>query len=134
MYKRETKLGAIFEYFSALSILIACMGIFGLSIYSIQQRTKEIGIRKVLGANTPDIVTELSKNFLKPVFIAAIIASPVAYIVMNKWLQSFAYRIDISWWIFFIAGLLALFIALITVGFQAIKAALANPMKSLRTE
>jgi putative ABC transport system permease protein len=134
MYKSETRLGEILEYFSALAILIASLGIVGLSIYSIQQRTKEIGIRKVLGANTTDVVAELSKNFLRPVFIAAIIATPVAWWTMNNWLQGFAYRIGISWWIFFAAGLLAVLIALITVSFQSIKAAIANPVKSLRTE
>ena len=134
MYTSETKLGQIFEYFSVLAILIACMGILGLSIYSIQQRTKEIGIRKVLGANTAGIVAELSKDFLKPVFIASIIAVPIAWYAMNKWLQDFAYRIEISWWIFLAAGALSILIALITISFQAIKAAIANPVKSLRTE
>ena len=134
MYKSETRLGNIFEYFSALAILIACLGILGLSVYSSHQRTKEIGIRKVLGANTASIVAELSKDFLKPVIIAAIVAAPVAYIAMNKWLQGFAYRINIDWWVFAIAGVVAFLIALLTVSFQSIKAAVANPVKSLRTE
>jgi putative ABC transport system permease protein len=134
LYKSEAKMGNVFEYFSVLAILIACLGILGLSVYSIHQRTKEIGIRKVLGANTAGVVAELSKDFLKPVIIAAIIAAPVAYFAMNKWLQSFAYRINIDWWMFAVAGLIALLIALITVSFQAIKAAIANPVKSLRTE
>jgi putative ABC transport system permease protein len=134
MYSGETKLGRIFEYFSALAILIACLGILGLSIYSIQQRTKEIRIRKVLGANIPGIVTELSKDFLRPVFIASVIAVPVAWYAMNKWLQEFAYRTEISWWIFLVAGALSILIALITVSFQAIKAAIANPVESLRSE
>jgi putative ABC transport system permease protein len=134
MYKSETRLGNIFEYFSALAILIACLGILGLSVYSSHQRTKEIGIRKVLGANTASIVAELSKDFLKPVIIATIVAAPVAYIAMNKWLQGFAYRINIDWWMFAIAGVVAFLIALLTVSFQSIKAAAANPVKSLRTE
>ncbi|MCW3106663.1 MAG: FtsX-like permease family protein [Segetibacter sp.] len=134
MYASEKKLGKIFGYFSGLAILIACMGILGLSIYSTQQRIKEIGIRKVLGATPVNIVKELSKEFMKPVFIAAIIASPVAWFVMNKWLQDFAYRINISVWIFVLAGVIALLIALLTVSFQAIKAAIANPVKSLRSE
>lgn len=134
MYASEKKLGKIFGYFSGLAILIACMGIFGLSIYSTQQRIKEIGIRKVLGATPVNIVKELSKEFLKPVFIAAFIASPVAWYAMNKWLQNFAYRININAWVFLLAGVIALFIALATVSFQAVKAATANPIKSLRTE
>jgi len=134
MYASEKKTGQIFSYFSFLAILIACMGILGLSLYSIQQRIKEIGIRKVLGANTTRIVTELSKDFLKPVFIAAIIAVPIAWYAMDKWLQDFAYRTEISWWIFLIAGVLSVLIAFLTVSVQAIKAAVANPVKSLRTE
>jgi putative ABC transport system permease protein len=134
MYKSETKLGAIFEYFSALAILIACLGIFGLSIYSIQQRTKEIGIRKVLGANIANIVTELSKDFLKPVFIAAIIAAPVAWWAMSKWLEHFAYRINISLWVFVFVGMITIVIALLTISFHSIRAAMANPVNSLRME
>jgi putative ABC transport system permease protein len=134
MYASEKKLGKIFAYFSGLAILIAAMGILGLSIYSTQQRIKEIGIRKVLGATPVNIVKELSKEFIKPVFIAALIATPIAWIVMNKWLQDFANRINISAWIFVLAGAIALLIALITVSFQAIKAAVANPVKNLRTE
>lgn len=134
MYASEQKLGKIFGYFSGLAILIACMGILGLSIYAAQQRIKEIGIRKVLGASTISIVGELSKEFLKPVLIASLIASPIAWWAMNKWLQDFAYRINISWWVFAVAGTMAVIIALATVSFQAIKAAIANPVKSLRTE
>jgi len=134
MYSSEKKLGKIFGYFSGLAILIACMGILGLSIYSTQQRIKEIGIRKVLGATPVNIVKELSKEFLKPVSIAALIASPIAWYAMNKWLQGFAYRININAWVFLLAGVIALLIALLTVSFHAIKAAIANPVKSLRTE
>jgi putative ABC transport system permease protein len=134
MYASETKLGKIFGYFSGLAILIACMGIFGLSIYSAQQRIKEIGIRKVLGASTISIVSELSKEFLKPVLIAACIAAPIAWYGMNKWLQDFAYRISIEWWVFVLAAFIAVLVALLTISFQSIKAAIANPVKSLRTE
>jgi len=134
MYVSEKKTSQIFSYFSFLAILIACMGILGLSLYSIQQRIKEIGIRKVLGASVIRITSELVKDFLKPVLIAAIIAFPIAWYTMDKWLQDFAYRINIGWWIFMVAGSLALLIALFTVSFQAIKAAIANPVKSLRTE
>ncbi len=134
MYASEKKLGKIFGYFSGLAILIACMGILGLSIYSTQQRIKEIGIRKVLGATPVNIVKELSKEFLKPVFIAAFIASPIAWFGINKWLDGFAYKANISPWVFVLAGAIALLIALLTVSFQAVKAALSNPVKSLRTE
>jgi putative ABC transport system permease protein len=108
--------------------------LFGLSAYSAHQRTKEIGVRKVLGAGTVNIVTLLSKDFVKLVIIATIIALPIAGFVMNKWLQDFTYRINMSWWIFAVAGILAAIIALITVSVQAIKAATANPVKSLKTE
>ena len=121
-------------FFLCLTIFVACLGLFGLVTYTAEQRTKEIGIRKVLGASVTQVTQMLSKEFLKLVSIASLIAFPVAWWAMNKWLQSFAYRIDISWWIFLIAGFVALLIALITVSFQAIKAAVANPVKSLRTE
>jgi putative ABC transport system permease protein len=117
-----------------LAIIIACLGLFGLAAFVTQQRIKEIGIRKILGASVSNITTLLSKDFLKLVLASVVIASPVAWWVMNKWLQGFSYRIDINWWIFFIAGSVALLIALLTVSFQAIKAAIANPVKSLRTE
>ncbi len=134
MYLTEQKQGKIFVYFSIMAIIIGCLGILGLSVYSIQQKLKEIGIRKVLGAGIASITVQLSKEFIKPVIIAAIIATPIAWFGMNKWLENFAYRIIIQWWVFAIAGLLAVLIALTTVSFQAIKAAFANPVKSLRTE
>jgi putative ABC transport system permease protein len=110
------------------------LGLFGLVSFTIVQRTKEIGIRKVLGASVTSITTLLSKDFLKLVLIALIIASPIAYYFMNRWLQDFAYKIEISWWIFALTGVLTILIASLTVGYQAINAALMNPVKSLKTE
>ena len=133
-YSTEQKTGAILNIFSVLIILVACLGLFGLATYTAEQRTKEIGIRKVLGASISQVTNMLSKEFLKLVLIASVIAFPVAGWTMNKWLQSFAYRINVHWWVFAAAGFIALMIALITVCFQAIKAATANPVKSLRTE
>ena len=133
-YATEQKTGSILNIFSVLTIFVACLGLFGLVTYTAEQRTKEIGIRKVLGASVTQVTQMLSKEFLKLVFIASCIAIPVAWWAMNKWLQSFAYRIHISWWVFLIAGFVALLIALVTVSFQAIKAAIGNPVKSLRTE
>ena len=123
-----------FAFFSGFAIFIACLGLLGLSLFSTMQRTKEIGVRKVLGASVINIVALLSKDFIKLVIIAFVIASPVAWWVMHNWLQDFAYRINISWWIFLGAGMLAIIIALGTISFQAIRAAIANPVKSLRTE
>lgn len=133
-YATEQKTGNILNLFAILTIFVACLGLFGLVTYTAEQRTKEIGIRKVLGASVTQVTQMLSKEFLKLVLIASLIAFPAAWWAMNKWLQSFAYRIQISWWVFAVAGLAALLIALITVSFHAIKAALANPVKSLRTE
>jgi putative ABC transport system permease protein len=133
-YATEQKTGTILNIFAVLTIFVACLGLFGLATYTAEQRRKEIGIRKVLGASVMGVTKMLSKEFLKLVFIASCISIPVAWWAMNKWLQSFAYRINISWWIFVIAGFTALLIALITVSFQAIKAAITNPVKSLRTE
>jgi putative ABC transport system permease protein len=133
-YSAEQKTGTILNIFSILTIFVACLGLFGLATYTAEQRTKEIGIRKVLGASVTQVTQMLSKEFLKFVLIASLIAFPAAWWAMNKWLQSFAYRIDISWWVFGVAGFSALLIALLTVSFQAIKAAIANPVKSLRTE
>lgn len=134
MYRAEQRVGTIALIFSALAIMIACLGLFGLSTFIAEQRTKEIGIRKVLGANVSGIVQLLSKDFVKLVIIAFVIATPVAWYFMNHWLQDFAYRIKIEWWIFAFAGLVAMSIALATVSFQAIKVALTNPVKSLRSE
>ncbi|MBA4140309.1 MAG: ABC transporter permease [Segetibacter sp.] len=134
MYESEQRIGKIFVAFALLALLIACLGLLGLATYAAEQRTKEIGIRKVLGASVSNIAAMLSKDFLKLVIIAACITSPVAWWAMHKWLQDFAYRINISWWIFLLAGVIAVVIALITVCFQAIKAAVANPVKNLRTE
>jgi putative ABC transport system permease protein len=134
MYDSEARIGQIFNIFSVIAIILACLGLFGLSAYAIKQRVKEIGIRKVLGASVLHIVTLLSKDFLKLVFIAVAIAAPIAWWAAGKWLQDFVYRINIGWWIFALAGALALLIALLTVSFQAIKAAVTNPVKSLRTE
>jgi putative ABC transport system permease protein len=133
-YANDQLFGKVFAIFSGFAIFIACLGLFGLSLFATTQRTKEIGVRKVLGASVSNIVILLSKDFIKLVVIAFVIASPVAWYVMHNWLQDFAYRIDISWWIFFTAGLLAVLIALATISFQSIKAAIANPVKSLRTE
>jgi putative ABC transport system permease protein len=133
-YRSEQRVGTIFFVFTTLAIVIACLGIFGLAAYSAEQRSKEIGIRKVLGATVPSIVGMLSRDFIKLVFIAILIASPLAWFSMQKWLQSFAYRIDLHWWILAIGGSTALLIALLTVSFQAIKAAVANPVHSLKTE
>ncbi|MEO6453959.1 MAG: ABC transporter permease [Ginsengibacter sp.] len=134
LYESEQRQGTIFTVFACIAILIACLGLLGLSAFAIFQRVKEIGIRKVLGASVSTIVALLSKDFLKLVLIAAIIAFPIAWFAMHTWLQDFAYRINISLWVFLAAGIIAACIALFTIGFQAIKAALANPVKSLRTE
>jgi len=134
LYKSEERLRHIFLTFTFLGIFIACLGLFGLAAFTAEQRTKEIGIRKVLGASVPNILILLSKEFAKWVLLANIIAWPIAYFAMNRWLQNFAYRISIEWWMFLLAAVLVLVIALCTVGFQAAKAALANPAESLRYE
>jgi putative ABC transport system permease protein len=133
-YEADQRLAAIVRNFTVIAILISCLGLFGLATFSAEQRTKEIGVRKVLGASVGNVVGLLSKEFLKLVFIAILIASPITWFVMNKWLQDFAYRTSISWTVFVITALIAGGIALFTISFQSIKAALANPVKSLRTE
>lgn len=134
LYKSEMRLFSLFKIFSVLAMLISCLGLWGLITFAAQQRVKEIGIRKVLGASIPNIVSMLTKDFVVLVCIAIAIATPLAYWGINKWLQDFAFRIDIGWTVFVVAGAAAILIALITVSFQAIKAAIANPVKSLRTE
>jgi putative ABC transport system permease protein len=133
-YLAEQTTQKIFTFFSSLAIFIACIGLLGLAAYATQQRTREIGIRKVLGASAGSIVKMLSLDFLKLVLIAALIAFPLAWWAMHTWLQDFAYRVNIGWWVFAIAGILSVVIALATISFQAIKAAMTNPVKSLRTE
>jgi putative ABC transport system permease protein len=134
LYKAEQQQGSLFTTFSGIAIFIACLGLFGLSAFTINQRIKEIGIRKVLGASTGSIVTMLSKDFLQLVAIASLVAVPIAWYAMHRWLGDFAYRISIEWWIFLAAATLAAAIALVTISIQAIKAALSNPVKSLRSE
>jgi len=133
-YLSEERFSSIFSCFAGLSLLIACLGLYGLIAYTIFQRTKEIGVRKVLGATVNRIAAMLSGSFLKLILLACFISIPVAWYVMNRWLENFAYRITLSWWMFAAAGLLVLLIAAITVSFESIKAAIANPVKSLRTE
>ncbi|WP_020605238.1 ABC transporter permease [Spirosoma spitsbergense] len=133
-YRREEKAKTVLSGFSILIIFIACLGLFGLAAFTAEQRTKEIGIRKVLGASVGSIITLLSKDFLKLVLVAIVIASPLAWYAMNRWLQGFAYKTEIGWWVFAVAGLLAVGIALLTVSFQSIKAALMDPVESLRSE
>ena len=134
MYSSEKKLGVIFSYFSILAVIIACLGVLGLSLYSIQQRIKEIGIRKVLGASVAGITGELVKEFVKPVLLAALIATPIAWYGMNKWLEDFAYRISINWTVFLLTTMAVLFLAVLTMSVQSIRAAHANPVKTLRAE
>jgi putative ABC transport system permease protein len=134
LYKSEQIVSKLSDYFAFLAILISCLGLFGLATFTAAQRTKEIGIRKVLGASVLNIVTLFSANFLKLVAIATLVAFPVAWLVMKQWLQNFAYRIDIEWWMFVTAGAVTICIALLTVSYQGIKSSLANPVKSLRSE
>jgi putative ABC transport system permease protein len=133
-YRTEQRMGNIFIAFTSMAIIIACLGLFGLAAYAAEQRTKEIGIRKVLGANVSIIVAMLSKDFIKLVIVSILIASPLAWLAMQQWLNSFAYRDGIKWWIILSAGTGAIVIAFITISFQSIKAALANPVKSLKSE
>ncbi|SEL53069.1 ABC transporter permease [Parapedobacter koreensis] len=133
-YKTESNLARIIGLFAILTIAVACLGLIGLTTYTVVQKRKEIGIRKVLGASVSGIVTLLSKDFVKLILIAIVIASPIAWWAMNKWLENFAYRIDIQWWMFALAGVVAMVVALLTVSWQAIRAAVANPVESLRDE
>jgi hypothetical protein len=134
LYKSEQVVSRLANYFAILAISISCLGLLGLAIFSSEQRTKEFGVRKVLGASPISLFNLLSKEFLVLVLIALVIASPIAWWAMSKWLQNYEYRVPVSWWMFVLAGVVAIFIALFTVSFQAIKAALANPVESLRTE
>jgi putative ABC transport system permease protein len=134
LYKADMQVSEIVGVLAVLAIIISCLGLFGLASYSAERRVKEIGIRKVLGASIQNVVSLLSRDFIRLVLISNLIAWPIAWFALTKWLQDFAYRINISWWIFIAAGVCAVLIALFTVSFQAIKAAIANPIKSLRTE
>ncbi|MEO5891135.1 MAG: ABC transporter permease [Ferruginibacter sp.] len=134
LYKSDQRTGDLFNIFSAIAIIISCLGLFGLATYTIQLKTKEIGIRKVLGATVMSVMVLVSKDFLKLVSLAILIASPIAWWAMRQWLQNFVYRIEISWWIFFFSGVIAIAIAVLTIGLQSVKAALANPVISLRNE
>jgi putative ABC transport system permease protein len=133
-YENEKRLSKMFSITASVAIVLCCMGLFGITLIVIAQRVKEIGVRKVLGASVTGIAVLVSKSFIRPVIVAIVVASPIAWWIMQKWLQDFSYRITISWWMFALTGLLALSIAIITISYQAIKAALANPVKSLRTE
>jgi putative ABC transport system permease protein len=133
-YQSEQRWGRVVSYASFFAILVACLGLLGLAALTVAGRTKEIGIRKVLGATITNVTALISKDFAWLVFIGIVLASPAAYFAMSQWLKDFAYRIEISWWLFALAGALALLIALLTVSAQAIKAALANPVEALRYE
>ena len=134
LYKSEEVMSSLANSFAFLAIFISCLGLLGLAMFTAEQRTKEIGIRKVLGASVSSLFTLMSKEFMILVCVSLLIASPLAWWLMNSWLQNYAYRTTISWWMFGLAGVLAVMIALLTVSFQASKAAIANPIKSLRTE
>ena len=134
LYRTEKRMGRIFGYFSFLAIIISSLGLIGLSSFMAERRTKEIGIRKINGAKSIEIFSLLSAEYIIWVMISLIIASPIAWYIMNKWLQNFAYRIDISWWVFALTGVAALLIALVTVSFQSHKAAGKNPVEALRYE
>ncbi len=127
-------MGQVFRFFSVLAILIACLGLLGLSAYTVESRTKEIGIRKVLGATVTGIVTLVSSRFFALILVGFAVATPLTWYGMNKWLANFAYKINIEWWVFAITGILVVLIAALAVGFHTLKAALANPVNSLRNE
>ncbi len=133
-YEAEAKWKKIMLFGAILTIFISCIGLFGLSVLSAQKRTKEIGIRKVLGASVSGVVAILSKDFLKLVIVSLLVAIPLSWVAANKWLENYPYRITLSWWMFAVAALLVALIASATVSFHAVKAAVANPVKSLRAE
>ncbi|HUR12192.1 MAG TPA: FtsX-like permease family protein, partial [Flavitalea sp.] len=134
VYQADSQVSKVIMALATIAIIISCLGLFGLASFAAEKRVKEVGIRKVLGATVQNITTLLSRDFLKLVIIANVIAWPLAWFALKRWLEDFAYRIEISWWIFLLAGVLAIAIALFTISFQAIKAAIANPVKSLRSE
>jgi ABC-type antimicrobial peptide transport system permease subunit len=134
MYQSDERLSTLITFFAGIAILVSALGLLGLAAFAAEQKVKEIGIRKVLGASIKSIVVLLSTDFVKMVLIASVLAFPVAWWAMDKWLQDFAYRIPISWWVFALAGTVALAIALITISIEAVKSAMANPVKSLRSE
>jgi putative ABC transport system permease protein len=134
LYQTENGFYLIFRIFSILSIVIACLGLFALAAYTVETRTKEIGVRKVLGASLHHILAILSLDFIRSVLIAGILALPIAYYAMNKWLENFAYQIEMQWWYFILPSAVVLGVALITISFQTIKAALSNPVESLKYE
>jgi putative ABC transport system permease protein len=134
MYTDVQRTGSIFTSFAILAIIVACLGLLGLSAFMAEQRTKEIGVRKVLGASVSSILALLSKDFLRLVAISVLIASPLAWYMMHRWLENFAYHVNIEWWVFILAGMMATGIALLTVSFQSVKAALMNPVRSLKSE
>ena len=134
LYKSDTQVNILVRYFGMLAILISAMGLLALAAFTAEQRTKEIGIRKVLGASITNVVTLLSKDFMKLIILSMVIAFPIAWYVMDRWLGTFAYNIAIEWWMFALTGLLAIIVAILSVSFQSVKAALVNPVKSLRSE
>jgi len=134
LYSTEMIVSKLSTVFATLAIIISCLGLLGLAMFSSEQRKKEIGVRKVLGASVSQIVSLFTSEFVKLVIIAFIIGTPVAWYIMNNWLQGFAYKVMLSWWIFLLAGSISIFIALLTVSWQAIQSAIANPVESLRTE
>ena len=134
LYRGEQKMGSIFNVFAILAILISCLGLYGLSAFMAEQRTKEIGVRKVLGASVFNIVYLLSRNFTRLILIAMAIGIPVSWIAIDNWLKGFAYRIDVGWTVFLVASGIALFIAWLTVSYESVKAAIVNPVKSLKAE
>jgi putative ABC transport system permease protein len=133
-YQSEKQLGQLFRIFGAFAIFISCLGLFGLASYTAEQKTKEVGIRKVLGASVSSIILLLSKQLAKWVLLANVVAWPVSYFMMSRWLNEFAFRIPIGWSIFILSGFVALFLAIVTVGYQAAKAAVANPVDAIRYE
>jgi ABC-type antimicrobial peptide transport system permease subunit len=134
MYRSEARLAKISISGAVVAIVISCLGLFAIAVLVIAQRNKEIGVRKVLGASVSGIVTLIAKDFLRLVLVAILIATPVAWYLMRVWLQDFAYHIDVKWWVFLLAGIAAIVIAFCTISFQSVKAALMNPVKSLKTE